>query len=315
MTKLSIIIPCHNEEANIKLFYQALKDEVATHNYHCEAIFINDGSKDNTLAHLKELKGTDNLGIKVISFSRNFGKEAGIFAGLNEVSGEYAAIIDADLQQHPELVFSGLKFLNENENYDAVSYCQEERKEGFVLGFFKRTFYKFINKIADVKFVQGASDFRVMRKCVVEAILQVSERNRFSKGIFSWVGFNTKYLPYVASERNGGVSNWSFKQLFNYAVSGIVSYSSAPLRLSTIFGLGLSILSFLYIVIVLIQKIFFEIDVPGYPTLIVVILFIGGIQFLMIGIIGEYLAKTFIETKNRPLYIIKEKIESKAKND
>lgn len=315
MNKLSVIIPCHNEEANIKSFYEVLKNEVGKHNYQTEAIFINDGSKDHTLAHLKELKGATNLKIKVISFSRNFGKEAGIFAGLNEVSGEYAAIIDADLQQNPELIFSGLKFLEDDETYDAVAYCQEERKEGFILGFFKRAFYKFINQIADVKFIQGASDFRIMRKCVVEAILQISERNRFSKGIFSWVGFNTKYLPYVANERQGGVSNWSFKQLFNYAVSGIVSYSTAPLRFSTIFGLGLSILSFIYIIVVLIQKIFFEIDVPGYPTLIVVMLFIGGIQFIMIGIIGEYLAKTFIETKQRPLYIIKEKFESKVKND
>lgn len=302
--KLSLIVPCYNEEENIEPFYnevvKTFKDK-----FKYEFIFINDGSKDKTITKLKNLLKNDKC-VKIVNFSRNFGKEAGIYAGLKNASGDYTCIIDADLQQNPSFVLDMLKILEENEEYDSVAAFQEQRKEGKVLTFFKNLFYKLINKMCDIEFVSGASDFRLFRKNVVDAILEMSEYYRFSKGIFSWVGFNTYYMPYKVEERANGISKWSFKSLFKYAIDGIVSFTTKPLKISTFIGMIFSTLSLIYLIVVVIQKIFFDVSFAGYTTIVALILLIGGIQLLCLGIIGEYIARTYVETKKRPIYIAKE---------
>lgn len=308
MKKISLIIPCYNEEKNINLFYDMfLKEKLKEYTY--ELIFVDDGSNDGTLKELKKLKELKNITIKILSFSRNFGKEAALYAGLKEAKGDYSAIIDADLQQRVFLVMNAVTFLEKNSEFDIVAYFQENRKEGFVLSGFKRTFYKIINKMSEVEFVQGASDFRIMRKQVIEAILEITEKNRFSKGIFSWVGFKSKFNYYTPEKRATGETKWSFKKLFKYALSGMVSSTTVPLRFSTCVGVVTSFGSFIYMAIVILQKLIYGIEIPGYATIVVLILFMGSIQLLSLGILGEYLSKTYIETKNRPIYILKERIE------
>lgn len=310
MQKISLVAPCYNEEKNISHFFNSVKKAFNQKDYNYEIIFIDDGSKDKTLFELKKLKSDSFINVKIISFSRNFGKESAIYAGLLESTGDYVAIIDTDMQQDPKLVVSAVKMLNDNSNYDSIAYCQKQRREGLVLSIFKRMFYTFINRLSDVEFVQGSSDFRVMKRIVVDSILNMSEKNRFSKGIFSWVGFNTKYIEYMPNKRAYGKTKWSFIKLFNYAISGIVSFTTSPLRFSTIVGLTASTLSFIYMVVVIIQKIFWSINIEGYATIVVLILFMGGVQLLSLGILGEYLSKTYIETKNRPIFIVKEKINT-----
>ena len=244
--------------------------------------------------------------VKIIDFSRNFGKEAAIYAGLRETTGEYISLIDADLQQNPEFVLKMVNILDENREYDCVAAYQEKRNEGKVKIFFKNCFYKIINKMADIEFVNGASDFRTFRRNMCEAILEMSEYHRFSKGIFSWVGFNTYYMPYSADERLSGTSKWSFLKLCKYAIEGIVAFTTTPLRISTMIGTLTSFASLIYMLVVIIQKLAFGIAIPGYATIVVLILFLGGIQLLSLGIIGEYLSKTYIQTKGRPIYIAKE---------
>lgn len=312
--KVSLVVPCYNEEENIKPFTEEV-EKVFKNKYQYEIIFINDGSKDNTLIKLKEIAKNKNINIKIINFSRNFGKEAGIYAGLKEATGDYINIIDADLQQDPKYTLEMVKFLEENPDYDIVTAYQKERKESKSLSFFKRTFYKLINKMSEIEFVNGASDFRTFRKNVVNSILELSEYYRFSKGIFSWVGYNVYYMPYEVKQRTHGNSKWSFWKLFKYAINGIVSFSTSPLRLSTILGLFFSLLSIIYLIVVIIQKLFFQINIEGYATIVALILLLGGIQLLCIGIIGEYLARTYVETKRRPIYIAKEIIDNqKQKN-
>ena len=313
MKKVSIVVPCYNEEENIVDFYSAICSVLEKREKEYEIIFVDDGSKDNTKKLLKKLESTNNISIKTLIFSRNFGKEAAMYAGLKESTGDYVSIIDADLQQDPKYLLEMEKILDEKEDYDSVALFQDKRNESSLLKFFKKRFYKLINSISEVEFVTGASDFRMFRRNMVDAIIEMSEKNRFSKGIFSWVGFNTYYLPYKAKERNKGESKWSFCSLFKYAISGIVSFSTAPLTISTILGLFMSFISILYLIFIVIQKIFFGIAIPGYPTIVVLILLLGGIQLLSIGIIGEYLARTYIETKNRPIYILKEKCEKSGK--
>lgn len=311
--KLSLVIPCYNEAGNVRLFFEETKKafesdgsgSIRPEEY--ELIFVNDGSKDDTLKELRELYESEkNYHIKVISFSRNFGKEAAIYAGLKHSVGEYISIIDADLQQPPELVLNMMKQLDENPEVDCVATYQEQRKEGKFLSFYKKIFYKLINKISEIDFVSGASDFRTFKRCVAEAILDMPEYFRFSKGIFSWVGFEVLYMPYTAEERVNGESKWSFAKLFKYAIEGIVSFTTTPLRFATFLGAISSILSGIYLIVIVIQKLAFSVDVPGYTTIVALILLIGGIQLLVLGIIGEYLARMYVQGKNRPIYIAKE---------
>ena len=256
---------------------------------------------------LKDLIKEQDCEIKVLSFSRNFGKEAAIYAGLNNVDGDYTVIIDADLQQPPELTIKMANILDENE-YDCVCYYQEERIENKLLSKIKNVFYKAMNNLSEVELKQGASDFRMFNQKVKNSLLEIKEYYRFSKGIFSWIGYNTQYLPYIPKQRNSGTTKWNFIKLLKYGISGIISFSTMPLKLATYSGLTLSLIAFIYLFVIIIQKLFFEISVPGYPTVISCILLIGGFQLFCIGIIGEYLGKTYIETKNRPIYIIKEEI-------
>ena len=313
MKKVSVIIPCYNEEENIIDFYNTISKVLIKSNKEYELIFVDDGSRDKTKELLKKLKSKKNIIIKSLILSRNFGKEAAMYAGLKESSGQYVAIIDADLQQDPEYLLEMENILDEKEDYDSVALFQDKRNEARSLKFFKKAFYKIMNSISEVDFISGASDFRMFRRNMVDAIVDISEKNRFSKGIFSWVGFNTYYLPYEAKKRNKGTSKWSFWKLFKYAISGIVSFSTAPLTISTILGVLMSFISMLYLIFVVFQKLLFGIAIPGYPTIIVLILLLGGIQLLSLGIIGEYLARTYIETKNRPIYILKDKYEGTGK--
>lgn len=309
--KLSIIIPCYNEEKNVKIIHDTIEKLFNNKKITYEMIFVNDGSKDNTIGELKSLINKSETNIKVINFSRNFGKEAAMYAGLKESIGDYVVIIDADMQQNPSLVLKMLGILDDNDIYDSVAAYQEQRKEGKVLSGFKKLFYKLINKISEVEFVNGASDFRMFRRRMVDAILSMQEYYRFSKGIFSWVGFNTYYMPYQVEARANGTSKWSFWKLFKYAIDGIVSFTTTPLRIATILGLFISFGSFIYFIIVIIQTCVCGIDVPGYASLIGIALLLGGIQLLSLGIIGEYLARTYIENKRRPIYIAKDILESK----
>lgn len=310
--KLSLVVPCYNEEENIELFY---KEVVKTFkkSFKYEIIFINDGSKDKTISKLKELYKSKKENIKIVNFSRNFGKEAGIYAGLKQATGDFTCIIDADLQQNPSFVLDMLKILEDNEEYDSVAAFQETRKEGKLLTFLKNCFYRLINKICEIEFVSGASDFRLFRKNVVESILEMTEYYRFSKGIFSWVGFNTYYMPYTVEDRANGTSKWKIRQLFKYAIDGIVSFTTTPLRISTILGLIISLISFTYFVLVIIQKLFLGVSLEGYTTIVALILLLGGIQLLCLGIIGEYLARTYVEVKRRPIYITKEILDNSNK--
>ena len=307
MKKVSMIIPCYNEEGNVESFYKEAVKAYKEQNYKLELVFIDDGSKDNTLKNLKELTKEQDCEIKVLSFSRNFGKESAIYAGLNNTTGDYTVIIDADLQQPPELTIKMANILDENE-YDCVCYYQEERIENKLLSKIKNTFYKTMNNMSEVELKQGASDFRMFNQKVKNSLIEIKEYYRFSKGIFSWIGFNTKYLPYIPKQRNSGTTKWSFIKLFKYGISGIISFSTLPLKLATYSGLILSLIAFIYLFVIIIQKLFFEISVPGYPTIVSCILLIGGFQLFCIGIIGEYLGKIYIETKKRPIYIIKEEV-------
>ena len=311
--KLSIVIPCYNEEKNVAIIHDTIEKLFNNKKVSYEMIFVNDGSKDDTIVELKKLIDKNETSIKVVNFSRNFGKEAAMYAGLKESIGDYVVIIDADMQQNPSLVLKMLGILESDDNYDSVAAYQEQRKEGKVLSGFKKLFYKLINKISEVEFVNGASDFRMFRRKMVDAILSMQEYYRFSKGIFSWVGFNTYYMPYQVEARANGTSKWSFWKLFKYAVDGIVSFTTTPLRIATILGLFISFGSFVYFIIVLVQTFICGIDVPGYASLIGIALLLGGIQLLSLGIIGEYLARTYIENKRRPIYIAKKVLETKKK--
>lgn len=311
--KLSLVVPCYNEEENVELFFNEVVKSFKKVKFKYEIIFINDGSKDKTIDKLKELSKTSKENIKVINFSRNFGKEAGMYAGLKEATGDYVSIIDADLQQKPSLVLEMLDILEKNLEYDSVAAYQEKRNDPFFKRIFSNLFYKLINKISDVEFVPGASDFRLLKRNMVNAILEMSEYYRFSKGIFSFVGFNTYYLPYVTDKRARGESKWSFWGLFKYAIEGIVAFTTTPLRIATFLGIIISGISFIYLIILVTQTLLLGIDVPGYASTLSAVLLLGGIQLFALGIIGEYLGRTYVETKRRPIYIAKEVIDNKKK--
>ena len=305
---LSIIVPCYNEEEAIPFFYEeTIKHLQELKNYSWEIIFIDDGSKDKTLDVCKALK-EKNSNVKAISFSRNFGKEAGLLAGLKEAKGDYVVCMDADLQDPPHLLKTMLEIVEEGE-YDSVATYRVNRKgEPPIRSFFARMFYRLINKMVDINIVDGARDYRMMSRRMVDAILELSEVNRFSKGIFAWVGFKTKYLEFENVERIAGESKWSFWKLFHYAIDGIVGFTTIPLRLATFAGTLVSAFGFLYMLYIVFKAVFYGDPVAGFPSLIVIITLLGGIQLLVLGIIGEYLAKTYMETKKRPVYIIKERI-------
>lgn len=313
--KLSLVIPCYNEEGNVEKFFSEVNRVFNGKVSDYEFVFVNDGSKDKTYQKLKQLynKHHNESSIQVLTFSRNFGKEAAMYAGLSKAEGDLVCIIDADLQQRPEVVLEMLDTLNSDEELDCVAAYQESRKESKTLSAFKSAFYKLINKISDVDFVNGASDFRLMKRVMVDAILQMSEFHRFSKGLFSYVGFNTKFIPYEVAQRESGESKWSFSKLFKYALEGIFAFSTAPLKLATFIGIFSSVCSILYLIMVVIQKLAFGIDVPGYATIVVLLLLIGGLLLFCLGIIGEYLSKMYVQVKNRPVYILKEHLKNEEK--
>ena len=314
--KLSLVVPCYNEEQNIAPLFEKIQGEFQNKIDSYELVFINDGSTDGTLNALKQLCDSTDIPVKIVNFSRNFGKEAAIFAGLKNASGDLISLIDADLQQDPAYVVKMVQYLDENSNCDCVAAFQEERHESAFRTFCKKRFYHIINKMSDTEFVDGASDFRTFRSTMKDAILEMSEYHRFSKGIFSWVGFNTYYMPYDADERLSGTSKWSFKKLCQYAIDGIVAFTTVPLKISTSIGFLTSLASLIYIIIVIIEKLAFGIAVPGYATIVVLILFLGGLQLLALGINGEYLSRTYIQSKHRPIYITREVISNKNyKND
>ena len=316
--KLSLIVPCYNEQDNIFPFFEetakAFK-ELPKEIKSLEMIFINDGSSDLTSQKLKELYSSYPSVVSVVNFSRNFGKEAAMLAGLRHATGDFVTIIDADLQQRPEIVVEMVKHLIENEDCDMVAAYQDKRNEGKFISFMKKAFYKCINITSETEFFQGASDFRTFRKRVAEAILSLPEYYRFSKGIFSWIGFNTFYMPYTAEERHSGESKWSFFKFFKYAIDGIIAFTTLPLKVATVSGFVIFLASIIYMIFVILKRIILGVDVPGYATIVVLILFLGGLQLLLLGVVGEYIARTYIQGKNRPVYIEKEVLKAKKMYD
>ena len=310
-----LIVPCYNEEESLPILYDALCDvrkQVGDRDF--EFIFVNDGSRDKTADVIRGL-ASDDKDVRYVFFSRNFGKESAMYAGLEKAKGDYVAILDADMQDPPALIPSMIETLDKDEA-DIVAARRVTRKgEPPIRSFFARTFYKLINKMCDVEIADGARDFRLMKRCVVDAIISLNERQRFSKGIFAWVGFRTKWVEHENVERVAGETKWSFWKLFRYAIDGIVAFTTAPLRFATYCGFFFASLAFLYIVYYFIRAIILRIydQVPGYPSLLCFMLFIGGLILMALGIIGEYVGRTYIETKNRPVFIAKE--ETKDKED
>jgi len=305
---LSIVVPCYNEEQILEMFYNEIKKILNIIKYDYEIIFIDDGSTDRTPDIIKEFHRT-NKRVSLISFSRNFGKESGIYAGLSNSKGNLILVMDADLQHQPKVLLEMIKYIEKG--YDTVTTQRINRKgESFIKRKFSNLFYIIMRKFTDTSIVKGAQDFRLMKRIVVDAILDLKEYNRFSKGIFSWVGFKVKYIKVDNVKRPIGKTKWTFKNLFNYAIEGILAFSTAPLRIATIIGTFISFGAFLFLLQVIIEALFFGIKEPGYPSMMAVILFIGGIQILLIGIVSEYIAKIYYEIKSRPKYIIREHIKS-----
>lgn len=304
--KISIIIPCYNEEKAIPLFFDEVnKISNQMNNVNFEFLFVNDGSTDKTLNIIKKLIEEDNR-IKYISFSRNFGKEAAMYAGLNYATGDYITIMDADLQDPPTLLPA--MYIYVKEGYDIIGTRRVNRKgEPKIRSFFARRFYKIINKMSKVEMVDGARDYRLMTRQVVDAILSLKEYNRYSKGLFSFVGFDIKWIEYENIERVAGETKWSFWKLFKYAIEGITAFSTTPLVISALIGILFCIISFIAILVIIIKTLIFGDPVSGWPSMICVIFFVSGIQLFCLGIMGQYLSKTYLETKQRPIYIIKDK--------
>lgn len=306
---VSIIVPCYNEEAALPFFLREIKKtEAELHDaYGCdfELLFVNDGSKDGTLSVLREFSRQE-ANVRYLSFSRNFGKEAAMYAGLQNAKGDYVAIMDADLQHPPAMLKEMYEGLLSRE-YDCVAARRETRAgEPPVRSFFARCFYKLINRISDTEIVDGACDFRMMTRQMVNAILSMGEYNRFSKGIFGWVGFRTRWLPYENVARVAGETKWSFWSLLLYSFQGIVGFSTVPLALASVLGVVLCVLSLLMVLYIVVKTLIFGDPVSGWPSLACMVMFMGGIQLFCMGILGQYLAKTYLETKRRPIYILAE---------
>ena len=306
MKKITIIVPCYNEQEALPLFYKEItKVSKKMKKVDFEYLFINDGSKDNTLSVLKDLAKKDKK-VRFISFSRNFGKEAAMYAGFENATGDYVSVMDADLQDPPALLPEMLDAI-EKEGYDSVATRRVTRKgEPPIRSFFARMFYKIINKISNADIVDGARDYRLMNRKMVDSIISMTEYNRFSKGIFGWVGFNTKWLEFENVERVAGETKWNFWKLFIYSLEGIVGFSTMPLQIASVLGMLFLLLSFIVIIFVIVKTLMFGDPVAGWPSLVCIIFFVSGVQLFCIGIIGQYLSKTYLETKNRPIYIIKE---------
>lgn len=304
---VSIVCPCYNEEPMLPIYYEAVKRLVFDRltDYDFELILVNDGSKDGTLAIQRTLAKQDSR-VKYLSFSRNFGKEAAMYAGLKNAKGAFVCVMDCDLQDPPEMIETMLKRL-ESEDCDCVATRRVTRKgEPKIRSAFARAFYRLINRISDTEFVDGARDFRMMRRCVVDAVLELTEYHRFSKGLFMWVGFDTVWLDYENIERAAGETKWSFWKLVAYAIEGIVSFSTVPLRIATAAGSLVSALALIYMVIRVIIALIWGNPVAGYPSLLAILLTLGGVILLALGVIGEYVARTYMQSKHRPIYIQKE---------
>ena len=305
MKKVSIIVPCYNEEESIPLFYKEIKKVFSKINYKLELIFINDGSKDKTLELIKNLSKKDKEA-NYISLSRNFGKEAAMWAGLKHSTGDYITVMDCDLQDPPTLIPEMLRLIEE-EDYDVVGTRRVTRKgEPPIRSFFARMFYKIINKMSKVEMVDGARDYRMMTRQVVDNLLTLKEYNRYSKGLFSFVGFKTKWLEYENIERVAGETKWNFWKLFLYAIEGIVAFTTAPLTMAATFGILFCLVAFIMIIVIIVKTLVYGDPTSGWPSLACIIFMTNGIELLCIGVIGEYLSKTYLEVKKRPIYIVKE---------
>ena len=306
---LSIVVPCYNEQEALPYFYEEIcrvaGEMKASHGAEFEFIFVDDGSKDKTLSIARELHKQDER-VRYISFSRNFGKEAGILAGLEASKGDYVAMMDADLQDPPALLPRMLDALLQ-EDYDCAATRRTNRKgEPPIRSFFARMFYKIINRLSDADIVDGARDYRLMRRRMVDAILALPEYNRFSKGIFGWVGFKTKWLEYVNVERVAGETKWSFWKLFLYSLEGIVAFTTAPLALASLVGIAFCALAFVMIVFIIVRTLLFGDPTSGWPSMVCIIFLCSGVQLFCMGVLGQYLAKTYMEVKRRPVYIVRE---------
>lgn len=306
MDKISIVVPCFNEQESLPLFYEEVKKvSNSMENVEFEYLFVDDGSRDKTLDVLKELAKKDKS-VRYISFSRNFGKESAMYAGLENSSGSYITIMDADLQDPPSLLPEMYRIIKE-ENYDIVGTRRVSRKgEPPIRSFFARMFYKIINKMSKIEMVDGARDYRLMTRQVVDSVISLKEYNRYSKGLFSFVGFKTKWIEYQNVKRVAGETKWSFWKLLIYAIEGIVAFSTAPLAASAVIGLLFCFLSFLAIIFIIVKTLCFGDPVSGWPSMVCIMFFLSGVQLFSIGVIGEYLSKLYLEVKNRPIYIVKE---------
>ena len=306
---LSVIVPCYNEEENVPYFYEELmkltpffEEKKLT----LELIYVDDGSKDGTVGEIKKLNDKDDR-VKLVSFSRNFGKEAAIYAGFSKSKGDYVVMMDADLQDPPSLLPKMFRYIEEG--YDSVATRRVSRKgEPVIRSFFARLFYKLINKISKTDIVDGARDYRLMTRQVVDAILSIGEYNRFSKGIFGWVGFNTKWVEYENVERTKGETKWSFWGLFLYSMEGIIAFSTAPLAFASIMGVLFCVIAFVIIITIIVRSLFWQDPTSGWPSLVCIISMVSGVQLLCLGILGQYMSKTYLEVKHRPIYLVKEEI-------
>ena len=306
---LSVIVPCYNEEENVPYFYEELMKLTPffeEKKLDLELIYVDDGSKDGTVSEVKKLNEKDDK-VKLVSFSRNFGKEAAIYAGFSKSKGDYVVMMDADLQDPPSLLPKMFRYIEEG--YDSVATRRVSRKgEPVIRSFFARLFYKLINKISKTDIVDGARDYRLMTRQVVDAILSIGEYNRFSKGIFGWVGFNTKWVEYENVERTKGETKWSFWGLFLYSIEGIIAFSTAPLAFASIMGVLFCVIAFVIIITIIVRSLFWQDPTSGWPSLVCIISMVSGVQLLCLGILGQYMSKTYLEVKHRPIYLVKEEI-------
>lgn len=306
---LSVIVPCYNEEENVPYFYEELMKLTPffeEKKLDLELIYVDDGSKDGTVSEVKKLNEKDDR-VKLVSFSRNFGKEAAIYAGFSKSKGDYVVMMDADLQDPPSLLPKMFRYIEEG--YDSVATRRVSRKgEPVIRSFFARLFYKLINKISKTDIVDGARDYGLMTRQVVDAILSIGEYNRFSKGIFGWVGFNTKWVEYENVERTKGETKWSFWGLFLYSIEGIIAFSTAPLAFASIMGVLFCVIAFVIIITIIVRSLFWQDPTSGWPSLVCIISMVSGVQLLCLGILGQYMSKTYLEVKHRPIYLVKEEI-------
>ena len=314
MSMISVIVPCYNEEAALPYFFPEIRNVAnsmfATKDTIFEFLFVDDGSRDKTLELLRQFAAEDKR-VRYISFSRNFGKEAAIYAGMQNARGDYMVLMDADLQHPPAMVEEMYEALKDG-NFDIAAARRVSRKgEPPIRSFFARCFYRLINKISKAEFVDGASDYRMLSRRAVDAILSIPEYNRFSKGIFGWIGFKTKWIEYENVERIAGETKWSFWKLFLYSLEGIVAFSTAPLAIASVMGILFCMVAFIWMIAIVVKTLIWGDPVAGYPTLACLLLLIGGSIQLSLGIIGQYLAKTYLETKNRPIYIVGETSEER----